>query len=298
MSRRWAGSPERIQTMSSEEELTSVFTGAPSPRPLGIAAASMVKLLPEAESTITWSVVLHSSVCSDASPSLKLKELRSSAWPVRARIQPFCERITVIGSTTTVRSTCERSAVLISVRRSSPYFFASSSSSRTTSFFSSLSSPSRALSSLRSALSAFSSSASLMPSSLVSCPRRRLTMSSACFSESLYFDIRFSLASRLVLGRADQLDDLDRSSRMPRGGPARCAAAPRRGRAGTGCAAAPWRRGTRPIRVRMSTMPLVSGRPSQAEPGQVDRVARSPCWCAPAAPPSSLPGFASSSSAR
>ena len=33
------------------------------------------------------------------------------------------------GSSTTVRSTCARSAVLISVRRSSPYFFASSASS-------------------------------------------------------------------------------------------------------------------------------------------------------------------------
>ena len=109
-----------IHTMSSEEELTSVFTGEPSPRPAGIAAASSVKLLPEAASTITGSVVLHSSVCKRPSPSLKVSVAGSRAWPVRARIQPFCDSTTVIGSSTTVRSICARSSVLISVRRASP----------------------------------------------------------------------------------------------------------------------------------------------------------------------------------
>src|SRR5204862_6558570 len=87
-----AGAPEAIQTMSSEEELTRVLTVAPSPRPEGMAAASTVKVLPEAASTITGSVVLHSSVCSSASPSLKVSVERSTPWPLRARSQPFCDR--------------------------------------------------------------------------------------------------------------------------------------------------------------------------------------------------------------
>ena len=96
---------------------------------------------------------------------------------MRARIQPLRDTITVTGSSTTVRSTAARSAALISVRRSSPNFFASSFSSLMTSFFSSFSSSRMPFSSLRSASSAFRSSFSLMPSSLVSWPRRRLTMS-------------------------------------------------------------------------------------------------------------------------
>ena len=180
--------------MASEPEFTSVFTGAPSPRPLGISAAAMVNVLPEPASTITESVVLHSSVCAAASPSLNASADKSSPCPVRARIQPLRDRITVSGSSTTVRSTCARSAVLMSVRRSSPYFFASSASSLTTSFFSSFSSPRRPFSPLRSASSAFFSSPSLMPSSLVSWPRRRLTMSSAWRSVNLYFLRSASLA--------------------------------------------------------------------------------------------------------
>ncbi len=195
INRRCAGSPAAIQTMASENEFTSVLTGAPSPRPLGMSAAAMVKVLPEAASTITASVVLHSMVWSSASPSLKVSVARSSACPVRARIQPLRDRITVSGSSTTVRSICARSAVLISVLRSSPYFFASSASSFTTSFLSSLSSPSRLLSSLRSDSRALRSSFSLIPSSLVSCPSRRLTMSSACLSVNLYFFWRLRRAS-------------------------------------------------------------------------------------------------------
>ena len=189
------GAPEAIQTMSSEEELTSVFTGAPSPRPEGMAAASTVKVLPEAASTITGSVVLHSRVCSSASPSLKVRVERSTPWPPRARIQPFCDRITVTGSSSTETSSCARSSVLIRVLRSSPYFFASSCSSEITSFFSSLSSPRRSFSPFLSTSRALRSSFSFAPSSRVSCPRRRLTMSSACLSVNLKRSFNFCFAS-------------------------------------------------------------------------------------------------------
>ena len=111
-------------------ELTSVLTGAPSPRPDGRSAASSGEALARggehdhrvgglALERLQQRVAVLEAQAAD----------RSRPWPVRARIQPFCDRITVIGSSTTVRSTCARSAVLIRVRRSSPYFFASSLSS-------------------------------------------------------------------------------------------------------------------------------------------------------------------------
>jgi len=53
--------PRPIQTMSSEPELMRVFIGAPSPRPEGSAAASTLKALPPEASTVSVSVVLHSS---------------------------------------------------------------------------------------------------------------------------------------------------------------------------------------------------------------------------------------------
>ena len=56
-----AASPRPIQTMSSGPELIRVFIGAPSPRPEGSAAASTLKHLPPEASTVSVSVVLHSS---------------------------------------------------------------------------------------------------------------------------------------------------------------------------------------------------------------------------------------------
>ncbi len=94
--------------------------GEPSPRPEGSAAASMLKTLPPEASTLSVSVVLHSSSSMRSSPSLKVTVLMSTPWPLRARTQPFFDRITVIGSSSTVRSTCARSSALMRVRRSSP----------------------------------------------------------------------------------------------------------------------------------------------------------------------------------
>ncbi len=119
----------------------------------------------------------------------------STPWPVRPRTQPFFDRITVIGSSTTVRSMVARSSALIRVRRSSPNVFASFSSSLTTSFFSTFSSPRISFRAFLSASSALRSSLSLMPSSRVSCPRRRLTMSSAWRSVNLYFSFSLRFAS-------------------------------------------------------------------------------------------------------
>ena len=119
----------------------------------------------------------------------------STPWPVRPRTQPFFDRITVIGSSTTVRSIEVRSSALIRVRRSSPNVFASFSNSLTTNFFKTFSSPRISFRPFFSASSAFLSSFSLMPSSLVSWPRRRLTMSSACRSVNLYFSFNLFFAS-------------------------------------------------------------------------------------------------------
>ena len=83
----------------------------------------------------------------------------------------------------------------------------------------------------------------------------------------------------LILARSDQLDDfvdLDEGEQAPHHD---LAGAPARGRGGTAVRRRTVSTRNSPHSRRMSTMPLVSGRPSQAEPGQVERRSASRATC-------------------
>ncbi len=120
--RRVSGSPRPIQTMSSDAGIDQrVHRRAVAAARRAAPRRPRVKLLPpEAEHGHRVGGLAFERLQVAPSPSLKFTVARSTPWPVRARIQPFFDRITVIGSSTTVRSICARSSVLISVRRSSP----------------------------------------------------------------------------------------------------------------------------------------------------------------------------------
>jgi hypothetical protein len=114
------GLPIAIQTISSGPEFTSVFTGAPSPRPEGSAAASSVKHFPPAARTVSASVVLHSISRKRASPSLNVTLSMSTPWPAASAHPALLRQDHRDRLLDYVRSIAARSSLLISVRRASP----------------------------------------------------------------------------------------------------------------------------------------------------------------------------------
>ncbi len=79
-------------------------TGSPAPRPPGSFEPSSVKTLPLVEKTSSFDVVSAKKESFSRSSVLKARPVRSCTWPLRARIQPFSETTTVIGSRSTSAS--------------------------------------------------------------------------------------------------------------------------------------------------------------------------------------------------
>ena len=78
--------------------------GSPKPRPPGSFAASSVKKRPLPAKTRILAVVSVKNEVLSASSPLNCTPERSGTWPFSARIQPFCETTTVIGSRSTMAS--------------------------------------------------------------------------------------------------------------------------------------------------------------------------------------------------
>src|SRR5476649_2864718 len=106
---------------------TSVVIGTPSPRAFGSAATGTEYTLPLLPKPSSVSTVRHSNAPYSVSPALNVNCAGSWPMPVRARIQPFSEMMTVTGSSTTFCSATAFCASSISVRRASPNCLVSAS---------------------------------------------------------------------------------------------------------------------------------------------------------------------------